>query len=1621
MEKLVRHLSKDDQQNQKRPLGFLRQLLERTKSIEGNRKEGLSIDRRNCQTVYISHSNADDPVVKTLRQLLEDRGYLVKEDATAFDFNSPFPPQIRSFIDKAKATIVVVSQDSAESPWVKAEIDYASRQEGHTVVPLLLLEKGSPNHIRDVFQLEKLHPGMKLEDFPPTKIAVRVPGDPPRLSEAVGELVARIEGQSYDPGDAPEAREVSDLADLVLELSAPEMKLVKSKEGAEVLRPVATAQLVYHPPRSASRSVDTPVHDGDSREAGGQECPPSLKSPEFQFVAPLGKVEASDLRFYLERYLITPFGEFTKRKERIEAQFPEWGGDLYDALLPDEPKHAAVIEKWQEHIADQRRFTIQAPKAPRRVAEKETDPQNSEATAEILALPWELIHDGQTFLFLDGKGVRVRRALPGARKPPKPKPEHLKPPLRVLIVCSRPEDDSAGYIDHRVSVRPLIEALNSLGELATYHVLAPATFKNLQTTLQNALNDDKPYHIVHFDGHGVFRKSQKSGAGGLGMLVFEAEDESSHCRSSELVGADRFAAELANQGIQLFFLEACESAEGDRKTMVSAAAGFLRAGVQSVAAMSNTVLVETARQFTSVFYTELVEGHRVGAAMLEGQRALAREKQRGFAWEPGENPGDPVKRTPLLLDDWFVPVLFQHLADPPLLTEPAPSDRVRAELERGRELALGAVPKPPPHAFVGRSRELLAAERLLIERDLPWVLFRGKGGEGKTTIAAELARWLVETRRIPRAAFASVEHIAGPRAVLWEWGNQLVPRFGAQAGDSEESALELIVKTLRDRPAVLILDNVESILPAPRSERGTDILSVSQPPANGQDVRSTPPTASLGYEPTLQQEIFALCRRLLAEAPGTKLILTSREVPPEDSGFSNNEQTTKHNEQILEIGRLAKPEGVELVARVLAERQQGGESVDPKALEAEKEAEIEKLVDLVRGHARSLVLLTPELAERGLTATTEELAEILEEMNQREGAGRETSLVASMELSLRRLPEGVREKLQPLGAVEGGGCLWALEELVEFSVEEFLAVMAETDKIGLGDFQVLFHPPSKPEHFYLAFDPALAPALLTELRCDANPAAESEARRRHAEAYRQFTRFLCQQETKEAQLVSRLTQLELPNLLAALRWFAADTLPPESEAPELKTENLKLETLIAFAAALEQLLANLNRPTALREASALRARAAELLGDTRSHSTYLAMRKQFDRLLESGQIPQALQLAQSVVQRAEAAGPEAYDGAAYDLATAHFTFGRALRVAGAPREALPEIETARQGFEALAAGGNANAAKMASACLTEAADCHTALGQLEEAARNYEEAIERCRKRDDLRDVAVNTSQLATVRLQQQAYAEALRLYHEAREVKETLGESTAVEWHQIGRVHEETGNLEAAEEAYLKALALGIQFGSTKDESLARGQLGNLYNRMPGRLEEAVVFHRQAAEIFAELGQAMQEGMARNNLADTLIQLCRYDEARAELTRALEITAQFGHNAEPWKTRAILEKLETAAGNPAAAAKARAKAMAAYEAARRDGWQILEGTQRLVVMAGQALKSGNADAIEALQTQLLPQLAQSDYPENVALGEVLAQLLAGSHDPALAEHPGLHNRDAVEVKLLLETLSAEA
>jgi tetratricopeptide (TPR) repeat protein len=233
--------------------------------------------------------------------------------------------------------------------------------------------------------------------------------------------------------------------------------------------------------------------------------------------------------------------------------------------------------------------------------------------------------------------------------------------------------------------------------------------------------------------------------------------------------------------------------------------------------------------------------------------------------------------------------------------------------------------------------------------------------------------------------------------------------------------------------------------------------------------------------------------------------------------------------------------------------------------------------------------------------------------------------------------------------------------------------------------------------------------------------------------------------------------------------------------------------------------------------------------------------------------------------------------------------------------------------------------------------------------------------------------------------------------------------------VHREVGQFDQAERAYRQSLAIEVQRKNRAGEGLSLIELGNLYDVI-GRLEEAITFTRQAADIHLELQDLFNEGKDRQNIANTLLKLRRYDEARRELHRAIECKQPFGHAAEPWKTWMLLHNLEQASGNPQAAVQARHQAVAAYLAYRRAGGESQRrGTTYVCGVIALAIQQGQiAEAIEALP-QLLKQANVSE-----TMARKLQAILAGERSLALADDPDLYYQDAVELRLLLEAVTGK-
>ncbi len=1081
--------------------------------------------------------------------------------------------------------------------------------------------------------------------------------------------------------------------------------------------------------------------------------------------------------------------------------------------------------------------------------------------------------------------------------------------------------------------------MEALGGLVRLHVLGPPTLPALREELDRARRDGEPYHVVHFDGHGVYDRTV-----GLGGLCFEHPEDTARLeqRRHLTVFTRELGPLLRDHRIPLVFLEACQTAQAEQASD-SVASELLKTGVASVVAMSHSVLVETARRFVEAFYGALAGGARVGDAMLAGQRRLKDDTFRGRIFGAGE----------LRLNDWFVPVLFQEKEDPQLF-HTTPAQQTQEDFKKRLAARLGELPAEPGTGFIGRSRELLALERLL--REVRYAVVRGQGGEGKTALAAELARWLVRSHQVRRAAFVSVETHGHRAAVLDALGRQLVGKdYSAATFDDLEKAVLPIERALAEQPTLLVVDNMESLLLPP-------YLQQEMQQALSEDARRE------------LDAILQMCARLNAKDE-TRLVFTSREALP--APFEDE----RHR---CELHSLDREDAVKLVERVL-NREAGGTG---EAADAARE-QIERLVNAVHCHARTLALLAPALRSRGVEATRASLVELMAEMERRFPGSREQSVFASVELSLRRLSAANRERARVLGVFHGGVDLDVLGAMMQWDERDVVSLARELVETGLAT-------PNRYNH--LTLNPALCPYLRGRTE-----AAEREAlTARWVEAMRGYAKYLVRQQSQSIEIAATLTVLELPNLFVLL-----DLVQRAGDAA----------ATIDLAISLYSLLQALGKPRLLERVAQVRDAAAAALGEAWSHPRFEAERTYLEQQLAGGRLREALGSAQRLLARARAAGGQAYPNADYDLAGACFLLARVLTTAGGSEQALPLLDEARQRSEAIAKERpGLGAERMASACFAERGACFISLGRIDEAAMAYEEFIRRSEQGSDKRGVAVGKGQLGTVRLRQRRYPEALAAYAEARERFTQFDEpgSVAVIWHQTGKAYQHAGDLDAAEDAYRKSLAIEVRRDDVAGQADTLAQLGVLYGDVLDRSEEAAGFFRQAADEHVESGNMAGEGKARNNLGIFLRELGRLDDAREEIRRAIACDAQFGRAAESWKFWSVLAGIETDAGNPSAAAEAKRKAIAGYLAYRRDGGENHSDPGRISLAVTQSLLAGDAATAAALLQQLA---ADPDSAWLRTLIEALQAIVAGSRDRTLADAAELDYSMAAEILFLIETL----
>jgi hypothetical protein len=206
----------------------------------------------------------------------------------------------------------------------------------------------------------------------------------------------------------------------------------------------------------------------------------------ISFASPFSAAEREDLRWYLEDYLIAPFAVYEERGQAVRAKLAQWGQALFGGLFGVGKPGRDAYQKSREAACE----LVLLSRSP-----------------SFLSLPWELLRDPQRPTPLALELIAIDRTLvaAGAAAPVPPGTG-----LRVLMVIARP--DGLRDIGYQMIARPLVDRLAAVRGKVELEVLRPPTLEALTGRLQAAAAAGRPYHMLHFDGHGAMGPGRRRAA-----------------------------------------------------------------------------------------------------------------------------------------------------------------------------------------------------------------------------------------------------------------------------------------------------------------------------------------------------------------------------------------------------------------------------------------------------------------------------------------------------------------------------------------------------------------------------------------------------------------------------------------------------------------------------------------------------------------------------------------------------------------------------------------------------------------------------------------------------------------------------------------------------------------------------------------------------------------------------------------------------------------------------------------------------------------------------------------------------------------------------------------------------
>jgi CheY-like chemotaxis protein len=327
-------------------------------------------------------------------------------------------------------------------------------------------------------------------------------------------------------------------------------------------------------------------------------------------------------------------------QKRTEKSFLEQLGiKIYDALTVDRAG-VAITNVVQNASTSETWATVQF--------------RYDDGNPELAKYPWELIHDGYSFLARDQISLvrYVSCPLPSPRL-------QLAFPLKVLFVVPRPQDTPNLDDEEKEAIANTVKEVGQDEKFDFFRLENPISYKRMLELLNDAKRNGEPFDAIYFDGHGKFgwrcpqcrevnepeykickNSNHPNCIGTRGkletFLFFE-----DRVKQKDAVNASTIETALIQTGVQMVLLSACSTGKIGRSTVFNSLGPKLIGRlVPVVVAMQFPIRTSDTLSFFKTYFRKLSERDRITVRSIENAVRFGRRS--------------------VLSDRWFYPVLYMR-------------------------------------------------------------------------------------------------------------------------------------------------------------------------------------------------------------------------------------------------------------------------------------------------------------------------------------------------------------------------------------------------------------------------------------------------------------------------------------------------------------------------------------------------------------------------------------------------------------------------------------------------------------------------------------------------------------------------------------------------------------------------------------------------------------------------------------------------------------------------------------------------------------------------------------------------------------------------------------------------